>query len=226
MKLAPSSPPPGGSPATGAGGMQARLLRGYSILIVEDEYFLADDLAQRFEGTGAIVLGPVGTVRDSIEHISRSDAISVAVLDIRLGRELVFPVADALADRLVPFVFYSAYDELSLPERFRDIRRVSKVAGLDEIVRAILAERAIAEATALLGPDEADLAGGTALLPPLRLMARLLTGDQARADDLVALALERAISAPASLSRHPSRLRWLAGLVEEAWAESLRQRLH
>jgi DNA-directed RNA polymerase specialized sigma24 family protein len=53
-------------------------------------------------------------------------------------------------------------------------------------------------------------------LPPLRLMARLLTGAQTNADERVALALGRAIQSPDSLARHASPFRWLASLLEQA----------
>lgn len=204
----------------------AQRLRGSSVLIVEDEYFLADDLARTFEGVGAIVVGPSATVRGSIEHVSRIGVVSAAVLDIRLGGELVFPVADVLAARLVPFVFYSGDDDLSLPVRFRHSRRLSKTADHDEIVVALLAERAITEASCEALLPEIEQSGIPALLPRARLMAKLLTGDQKIADAVLVEAFEQALAAPHVRPRRMPALTWLLRLVEEAWLRSMRQRLN
>jgi DNA-directed RNA polymerase specialized sigma24 family protein len=63
-------------------------------------------------------------------------------------------------------------------------------------------------------------------LPPLRLMARLLTGAQTNADEPVARALGRAIHSPDSLAHHASPFGWLASLLEQDWTESLHRRQH
>jgi DNA-binding response OmpR family regulator len=48
------------------------------------------------------------------------EAIDVGLLDVNLGGEMVFPIARALADRGVPFIFLTGYDEESLPAAWRD----------------------------------------------------------------------------------------------------------
>jgi DNA-binding response OmpR family regulator len=101
-------------------------LRGCRILIVEDEYLLADDLCQALEDTGAKVLGPVGSVGDATALIAREAEIDAAVLDVNLQGEMVYPVADVLRARGVPFAFVTGYDHWALPDRFADTPHVEK----------------------------------------------------------------------------------------------------
>ena len=74
------------------------------VLIVEDEYFIADDIAQVLEKAGAAVVGPAPT-REAALALLTSERVDIAVLDIELHGELVFPVADYLRARAIPFIF-------------------------------------------------------------------------------------------------------------------------
>lgn len=106
--------------------MSERALEGMRILVVEDEYLLADDLRDALTEAGAEVLGPVPSIDDAQALIVSEPEIDAAVLDINLRGEMVFPVADALRARGVPFTFATGYDEWALPERFAGAPRVEK----------------------------------------------------------------------------------------------------
>lgn len=77
-----------------------------TILIVEDNPFIALDLQDIFEDAGFKVLGPVATVEAAMAYL-RNAEIDVAMLDYNLGRETSLPLADALDDEDVPFAFLS-----------------------------------------------------------------------------------------------------------------------
>ena len=94
-------------------------LAGRHILVVEDEFLTADEMAQTFEGFGARVVGPVPTVERALSCIKEAARLDGAVLDVNLRGELVFPVADALCQRGVRFVFATGYDRRIIPERHR-----------------------------------------------------------------------------------------------------------
>lgn len=102
------------------------LLRGRRILIVEDEYLLANDLHDVIREAGAEVLGPVPSVAAALALIAAEAVIDAAVLDVNLRGEMVFAVADALVARGVPFTFATGYDHWALPDRFADAPRVEK----------------------------------------------------------------------------------------------------
>jgi DNA-binding response OmpR family regulator len=105
--------------------LAADRLRGHHVLIVEDEYLLAQDLADYFQILGAEVLGPVGSVAEALELLESAD-VQGAVLDINLRGERVYPVADVLRLKRVPFVFASGYGGESEPDAYADIPRCIK----------------------------------------------------------------------------------------------------
>lgn len=94
-------------------------VEGLRLLVVEDEYLLALYLAEALADLGACVVGPVGSVDAALDLIAHSPGIDAAILDVNLGGEVVYPVADELNSRQVPFVFASGYDRDALPERYR-----------------------------------------------------------------------------------------------------------
>jgi CheY-like chemotaxis protein len=103
----------------------ARPLAGRRILIVEDRYLIASDLAEEVRRMGADVAGPTATVAGA-RAIIDAEPVDLAVLDIGLDGELVYPVADVLAARGVPFVFLTGYDGHSLPAPWRAHPRLAK----------------------------------------------------------------------------------------------------
>lgn len=100
-------------------------LQGFRILVVEDEYLLADDISDILTEAGAHVIGPCATVADAVARAGTAD-LDAAILDINLRGDMVFPVADALAERRIPFIFATGYDQWSLPDRFADAVRLEK----------------------------------------------------------------------------------------------------
>lgn len=117
--------------------MPERTLRECRILIVEDEYMLADELRMELEEAGAIVLGPVPSIDEAADLIRSEEHIDGGILDVNLDGEKVFPVADLLTDRNVPFVFTTGYDRSALPKRFVQVVRCEKPVNMKDVARAI-----------------------------------------------------------------------------------------
>ena len=117
---------------------RAQSMAGRRVLLVEDEYFIADDLVRLFEANGAEVIGPVATVDGALDLIAATDRLGGAVLDVNLQGEMAYPVADALVARGVPFVFATGYDEASIPASYAHITRCEKPVDPEKIAQALL----------------------------------------------------------------------------------------
>jgi ActR/RegA family two-component response regulator len=111
-------------------------LRGARILIVEDEYYLAQDLADALTHRGVDVLGPVGTVEEASEAVRRAD-FDCAIVDMNLRGDMAFPIADQLREAGIPFLIATGYNSASLPDRFADVPRVEKPSDSAVLIEAI-----------------------------------------------------------------------------------------
>jgi two-component SAPR family response regulator len=111
---------------------------GKRVLIVEDEHIVALDIASKVTTRGGVVIGPVGTVDGALKAIKNSD-VDGAIVDINLRGTLGFEVADALADRHIPFVFVTGYDAGAVPARHAEVIRVEKPVTPDFVCRALKA---------------------------------------------------------------------------------------
>ncbi len=111
-------------------------LQDQQILVVEDEHLLAMEMAAMLEAAGATVVGPVPSIEQALSKLD-STHVDVAVLDVSLKGETVFPLADELDHRKIPFVFTTGYDAHALPAAYRDRPRCTKPCDDEEIQRAI-----------------------------------------------------------------------------------------
>lgn len=112
-------------------------LRGWRILVVEDEYLIADAVQIGLEAGGAVVVGPAPSVRKALRLLDGDAGIHCAVLDMNLGDEQVFPVADVLQARGIPFLFTTGYDASAVPQAWRHIQRLEKPIEIGAITRAL-----------------------------------------------------------------------------------------
>lgn len=112
-------------------------LAGHRVLLVEDDYFIADDLTRQFEEIGAEVIGPVASLQGAFDLIALAQQIDGAVLDVNLREEMVYPVADALRDLAVPLVFTTGYEKTMIPARYADVRHCEKPVDAARIALAL-----------------------------------------------------------------------------------------
>ena len=119
--------------------MADRPLAGLAILVAEDEYYAADDLRRELARRGATVIGPAPTLERAMALIGDAERIDGAILDVNLAGEPIYPAADLLADRGVPFLFATGYDGSAIPVRFERIVRCEKPIGPDKLGSAVTA---------------------------------------------------------------------------------------
>jgi len=113
-------------------------LIGRCVLVVEDDFLIAIHLSDALSELGMQVVGPAASVSQALALLSTPQQVDAALLDVNLGGELVYAVADALLARAIPFVFVTGYDTHCLPVRFAGIAcRQKPLHPLDEIRRLL-----------------------------------------------------------------------------------------
>ena len=110
-------------------------LAGKTVLVVEDEILVALDIADMLTAAGAKIVGPCISLKQALDAAG-SAAMDLAVLDIDLGGQEVFPAAKLLEARRIPFVFYTGQPD-------REILR-TEFARIPVCVKPIRPERLIA----------------------------------------------------------------------------------
>jgi len=106
-------------------------LAGTSVLVVEDEYMIADALVRELRGVGARVVGPAASLPQAMTLIADLPSPDVAILDINLRETLVYPLIDRLLAADVRVLITSGYDEAMIPERYRALPRCEKPASTE-----------------------------------------------------------------------------------------------
>ncbi|RWK27906.1 response regulator [Mesorhizobium sp.] len=118
--------------------MIVELLAGRTVLIVEDDFYLADDAQQILENAGACVSGPVSTAQDA-RALLEEKRPDCALLDVNLGSGPSFELAFALKARNIPFVFLTGYDAEMIPEEFASIPCLQKPVKPAKLLAAVAA---------------------------------------------------------------------------------------
>ena len=126
----------------GGGG---RELTGVRVLAVEDEATIRILLECMLEDLGCEVAGTAGAVNEALA-LARSSAAEVAVLDVNLQGEKVYPVAECLAQRHIPIVFASGYGTSGVEPQWRDCAILAKPYQEHDLAKALM--RALTSTTA------------------------------------------------------------------------------
>lgn len=114
-------------------------LHGRRVLVVEDDYFITDDMVRLLQDNGAEVIGPAGDIDGALDLIEGADHLDGALLDINLRGEMAYPVADLLLERGVPFVFTTGYDAGAIPARYSRVKRCDKPVTAEAVLRVLSA---------------------------------------------------------------------------------------
>ena len=113
-------------------------LVGVRVFVVEDEFLLGLSLEEDLRAAGCVVIGPFRSLAAALQA-ARHEVFDLAILDINLGGELVFPLAEELIARGTPFMFLSGYGAGDMPDRFRAIPRLGKPYDQAVLLREVRA---------------------------------------------------------------------------------------
>jgi two-component SAPR family response regulator len=112
-------------------------LAGRSVLVVEDEYLIADDLACELRAVGARVVGPVASLPQAMRLLAKAGPLDVAILDINLRETLVYPLIDQLLAADVRVLITSGYDAAIIPDPYRTLPRCEKPVSTEQLREAV-----------------------------------------------------------------------------------------
>ena len=129
--------PPAAAPVAAA-APEAAVLAGRRVLVVEDEHMVAASLEALLVGLGCVVVGPAPRLATALA-LADSEPLDAAILDVNLNGELVWPVAERLAERGIGFLFATGYaGDGVVPDHLRHVPHLGKPAREEELV-ALLA---------------------------------------------------------------------------------------
>lgn len=109
------------------------------VLLVEDNFIVALDLADLVREAGDEPIGPVASVQDGLAALEQ-DGVEAAILDINLGGENALPLAHRLKEQGIPYAFATGYspDDVIPPEQAEAPVLAKPYSGAD--VRTLLAK--------------------------------------------------------------------------------------
>src|SRR5690348_3223535 len=102
------------------------------VFVVEDEIMIRMLLEDMLADLGYGVTASAGGLREAIE-LARASDFDLAILDVNLNGDAVYPVADLLMERGVPFAFSTGYGERGLPQAYRDRPTLQKPFQLENL---------------------------------------------------------------------------------------------
>lgn len=113
-------------------------LEGLRLFLVEDEALVAMLLEDMLADLGCVVVDVVGSVGEALARLDGiGDRADGAILDVNLGGEQVYPFADALAARKVPFLFATGYGRMGVAARYPTTPVLAKPYGPEELAAAL-----------------------------------------------------------------------------------------
>jgi DNA-binding NtrC family response regulator len=121
------------------------VLTGKRVLLVEDEFYIADDLRRALTTAGAKVVGPFASVRTAEDAIN-SGGFDCAVIDLNLRGDSAVPVAEHLLRLNIPFAIATGYGSSAVPEHLHGVVRVEKPFDPAQMLNVVCKLAAVAAA--------------------------------------------------------------------------------
>jgi DNA-binding NarL/FixJ family response regulator len=112
-------------------------LKGLRVLVLEDETLVSMMVEDMLADLECEVIGPFARLDQAMAGVEGAGHIDVALLDVNLGREQSFPLAEVLKEKGVPFVFTTGYDDSGIPDVWRSRPALRKPFMLNHMKDAL-----------------------------------------------------------------------------------------
>ncbi|CAO3425198.1 response regulator [Azospirillum doebereinerae] len=115
-------------------------LDGCRILVVDDEFLVALLVEDVLQALGCEVIGPASRIPNAVS-LAQKEPLDFAILDVNVAGEKIFPVAEILSERRIPFIFLTGYGRPGLDGRFPEapvLQKPFREADLVSMLRAYL----------------------------------------------------------------------------------------
>jgi DNA-binding response OmpR family regulator len=110
--------------------------KGYLVFLVEDEVMIRMMVADMLHELGYRVAGEAGRIEEAIGLLQNTE-FDIAIMDVNLHGELVFPVAEAIEARKRPFIFATGYSNSILPDEYRDRPALQKPFQIETLGKLV-----------------------------------------------------------------------------------------
>ncbi|MDT7953202.1 MAG: response regulator [Acetobacteraceae bacterium] len=117
--------------------MNSAVLVGLRVLVVEDEMLVSLLIEDILGDQQCVIVGPCDQIKPALEA-ARTEVIDLAILDVNIAGSKVYPVAEVLAARNVPFLLLSGYGGSAVPSNHPDWRVCSKPFRSEELVGMLI----------------------------------------------------------------------------------------
>ena len=111
-------------------------LKGLTVLVVDDHYFVATELSSVLRDLGAKVVGPMARLPS--DGSLAIDEIDAALVNLGSDFETSLPLIDEIRNHGVPVAFVTGYGPCAIPLRYRDLPRLDKPISLEKLIPAVL----------------------------------------------------------------------------------------
>jgi CheY-like chemotaxis protein len=113
-------------------------LNGLRVLVVEDEAAISLLLEDMLLDFGCEVIGPAARLAAALDAVNR-EKVDLAILDVNVAGEPIYPVADALVEKAIPFVFSTGYGSAGIKDAYRDRPVLQKPFAQHDLKQKLLA---------------------------------------------------------------------------------------
>lgn len=115
-------------------------LKGLRILVVEDEAAISLLLEDMLMDFGCEVIGPAARLAAALEAVER-ETLDLAILDVNVAGEPIYPVVEALERLHIPFVFSTGYGSAGIKDAYRDRPVLQKPFAQNDLKQKLILAR-------------------------------------------------------------------------------------